>query len=47
MKKGMANVLGVKGWMVYKVESGPDEADVYVGLPKKEARGPHWGTVTR
>ncbi|MBT9258586.1 MAG: hypothetical protein KM310_02325 [Clostridiales bacterium] len=47
MKKGMANVLGVKGWMVYKVETGTDEADVYVGRPKKEARCPHCGAVTR
>ena len=42
-----ARLFGLQSWIVYRVEPRQDGIDVYVGRPRKEARCPACGTLTR
>jgi len=47
MNQGIASLLGLQSWIVYRVEAQRDRIDVYAGRPRKEARCPRCGSVTR
>jgi transposase len=47
MHQFTAQLFGLPSWVIYRVEHGKDGIDVYVGRPRKEARCPACGTLTR
>jgi len=47
MHQGIAALLGLQSWIVYRVEPGEGAIEVFVGRPRKEARCPVCGARTR
>jgi transposase len=47
MHQGIAALLGLQSWIVYRVEPGEGAIEVFVGKPRKEARCPVCGARTR
>ncbi|MFN3284658.1 MAG: ISL3 family transposase [bacterium] len=47
MHQGIAALLGLQSWIVYRVERGEGAIEVFVGKPRKEACCPACGARTR
>ncbi|MGO0122580.1 ISL3 family transposase [Desulfothermobacter acidiphilus] len=47
MKQFIAELLGLQGWIIYRVKIESDRIDVYAGRPRKEASCPSCQTLTR
>jgi transposase len=47
MHQGIAALLGLQSWIVYRVEPGEGAIEVFVRRPRKEARCPVCGARTR
>jgi transposase len=47
MHQGIAALLGLQSWVVYRTEVGEQAVEVFVGRPRKEVRCPACGVLTR
>ncbi|MGO0123031.1 ISL3 family transposase [Desulfothermobacter acidiphilus] len=47
MKQFIAELLGLQGWIIYRVKIESDRIDVYAGRPREEASCPSCQTLTR
>ncbi|MFS8536059.1 MAG: ISL3 family transposase [Limnochordales bacterium] len=47
MNQLIRELLGLQGWVLYRVKVAEDRIDVYGGRPRKQARCPVCGTLTR